>query len=143
MKIIKITTNLTEYLDEIFAISNSLEIEHFSYKEWLSNPNAILYIAEDLKIISYLLIYKTSVNEFDILSLATKSIYQKKGVATKVLNTFHSDCRAGDLVYLEVKQDNIKAIGLYKKLGYTKIGYRKNYYNDQKDAFIYKKEIYE
>lgn len=43
-------------------------------------------------------------------------------------------------VYLEVRESNKSAIGLYEKFGFRKIGQRKNYYGNE-DGLIYILEI--
>ncbi len=51
-------------------------------------------------------------------------------------------------IMLDVRQDNIPAISLYRRAGFTRIGKRKNYYKDlidkrpvYTDAHVYKKEL--
>ena len=44
-------------------------------------------------------------------------------------------------ITLEVNEKNLPAIGLYKKYGFETLGKRKNYYNNQDDAYIMTKHI--
>ena len=56
--------------------------------------------------------------------------YQNKKIATKLLEYMFNDLKSHDVesITLEVKITNEKAINLYKKFGFTKIGIRKGYY---------------
>ncbi|MBE5744249.1 MAG: ribosomal-protein-alanine N-acetyltransferase [Clostridiales bacterium] len=82
-------------------------------------------------------------DEVNIDRVAVREKFRNKGVATSLLN------RAEELflergvtnVYLEVRRSNAKAIALYEKLGYKKIGVREKYYENIEDAFVMQKEL--
>ena len=42
---------------------------------------------------------------------------------------------------LEVKTDNVDAIGLYESLGYVKLNIRNNYFGAGLDALVMRKEL--
>ena len=65
-----------------------------------------------------------------ILTIDVSPTYRRRGIGQKLLQGIeeifkHKGVRASAL---EVREDNIGAINLYKKLGYKKIGRLKNYY---------------
>lgn len=77
-------------------------------------------------------------NEIDIINIVVDKQYRNKQIGTKllkyVLNIYNKHT-----FYLEVSEDNINAIKLYKKFNFKIINKRKKYYKD-KDALIMKKE---
>lgn len=73
--------------------------------------------------------------EANIDSLAVKSEYRRQGVAKALIKAALSGF-TGD-VFLEVRQSNLPARELYRKLGFEQIYVRKNYYiNPAEDAIV-------
>lgn len=76
------------------------------------------------KIISELKYYDYNIKNFDWVLLSdvkTDKMYRGKGLATKLINKMYSDINKPNPkkgVYLFVKENNINAISLYKKLGF-------------------------
>lgn len=105
------------------------------YKADCKNYNTHYFVAEaDNKVIGFLH-YSEILNEFEIYNVATLPIFRNKGVATKLLNNFISV--ADNVVFLEVREHNNKAIRLYQAHGFNSIGTRKDYYKDpEEDAII-------
>ena len=138
----KIVKSDIKAVSEFFA--NNL-IDAWSEKELensFNSENFLGFIEEDnAKIISavtYLISFETA----DLLDVAVDSFYRKKGKAISLLS--HSflaliDCGVKE-VFLEVRKSNLPAISLYKKLGFTLISERKNYYKTE-DALVLKKEL--
>lgn len=71
----------------------------------------------------------TGNNEGWVLSVATKITYLGQGVGTQLcealLNKFRVDC-----VFLTVHPDNLRAIHIYKKLGFKISERKENYYGE-------------
>ena len=64
--------------------------------------------------------------EREILNLAVTPVYRHMGIATALLKReLHSDA----IHYLEVRESNVAAQKLYRKLGFIEIGRRRNYYD--------------
>ena len=87
------------------------------------------------------LIVRKILDEYEILELATNIKNLRKGIASKLLKRLIEKAKKEDInkVFLEVSENNIAAIKLYLKLGFCKLGCRKNYYktsNGFQDAFI-------
>lgn len=84
-----------------------------------------------------------------ITNVAVKNKYRRKGVAVGLLSELIDLAKEADseFVSLEVRCSNTPAISLYGKLGFGKIGIRKNFYeNPREDAVdneqnIYKKQL--
>ena len=62
--------------------------------------------------------------------------FRRKGVATGLLRTVIESLAAigVDEFWLEVKMNNLEAIGLYLKFGFKNAGVLKAYYSDGSDA---------
>ncbi len=107
-------------------------------KEELENDNTryIVAMLED-NVIGFAGL-KYNFETVEIMNIVTKKDMRKKGVADlliKKLIEISSDFNV-DRIQLEVKEDNIPAINLYKKNGFKQVGVRKNYYNGKFDAIL-------
>ena len=75
-------------------------------------------------------------NEVNILNMAIESSSQGKGVGRFLLEYVLSQVPTKSSVFLEVKQGNLKAIKLYKSLGFQEISLRSSYYKDGTSALV-------
>lgn len=78
-----------------------------------------------------------------LYSLATQPEARGKGVGSALLDAAvqlagRRGCRA---LRLEVRTDNLVAIGLYERLGFRRIGRHQRYYQDGADAWRYEKAM--
>ena len=74
----------------------------------------------------------------EILNFCVNKNHQGKGIGKRLLAYVLSylNTIGAKSSILEVRQSNIKAIGLYKKIGYIEISKRKNYYSNGEDALV-------
>ena len=85
--------------------------------------------------------------EYEILLLYICKKYRKKGYASDLLNLITGTHYKSSLnqVTLEVSENNIEAINLYKKNKFIEVGKRNKYYyignNTRENALIFKKNI--
>jgi len=80
-------------------------------------------------------------DEANLLLMAIDPKYQGKGLGFQLLD--QSVELLGDgcvMVFLEVRQSNATAIGLYEKAGFHQMGVRKNYYPADRALFANGKE---
>lgn len=96
-----------------------------------------LVITDYENIIGYLMTRKSK-NMIEILKFAIDKVFQEKGVGWRLFSYFLDSLPVMTEVILEVDQENKKAINLYRKAGFFKIGLRKKYYNDGSDALVMK-----
>ena len=68
--------------------------------------------------------------EGEITNVAVKSSYRRQGVGGKLLETLYEEAKAlhTQEFFLEVRESNEAAIGLYSRQGFVKEGVRKNFY---------------
>lgn len=76
----------------------------------------------------------------EILNISVAPEFQRKGIGQCLLNQAISYVREkADMLFLEVRASNKKAIHLYSKEGFFEVGTRKNYYptlNGREDALL-------
>lgn len=79
----------------------------------------------------------------DITTIAVQSDYQQHGFGTLMMNEIMEISKKykARKVMLEVKPENVAAIGLYQKFGFEVIGLRRNYYGPSKDALTMQKVV--
>lgn len=123
-----------------------LESECFSdpwsenaFREALTNPVIVLAVLEkDGVLIGYAL-YSVIAPEAELLNLGVSSAFRKQGNAGLLMDeTFlYLRKRSVSEVFLEVRESNTAARGLYLKKGFVPIGKRRAYYRyPTEDAIV-------
>jgi len=77
-------------------------------------------------------------NEGHIANVAVHPDYRSLGLGQLLVAHLIAACRAlgGTAMTLEVRQSNVAAQGLYRKLGFASAGLRPNYYDNGENAVI-------
>ena len=133
---------------EVSDIDGIIEIEKECFSapwsrngisEELDNKNAHFLAAVcDNRVLGYIGVHEVC-GEAYIDNIAVRSEYRQLGLGEKLLiaaqeGAFSRKC---EFISLEVRKSNSAALSLYEKLGYEKVGERKNFYTDpQEDAVI-------
>ena len=76
----------------------------------------------------------------EIINVVVDINYRKKSIATRLIDYVMNYYEGLEYLLLEVNENNISAINLYKKLGFETINIRKKYYGND-DALIMKRGI--
>ena len=128
---------------EIFAI----EMECFSVPwsldsietELVNEDKKLYYVIEDANgVVGYAgawLVY----DEGQITNIAIRPSARRQGFGAKLTSSLIEECfkRGMHEIFLEVRISNLSALSLYRQLGFTVKGMRKNYYSEPKeDAYI-------
>lgn len=111
-------------------------------KEELLSENSHYIIAKsNTEIVGFAGI-KTFLDECDIMNVVVKKSYRNQGIGTLLLKKLIELSYSLNLnsITLEVNEENLPAIHLYKKLEFKQIGIRKNYYQN-KNGLIMKKNL--
>ncbi len=77
--------------------------------------------------------------EWELENIVVAGSERRRGVATALLAVFVTHARAGQggEIFLEVRESNLSARALYRKLGFEETGLRKSYYsNPDEDAIL-------
>lgn len=128
---------------EIFTI----EMECFSVPwsldsietELVNEDKKLYYVIEDANgVVGYAgawLVY----DEGQITNIAIRPSARRQGFGAKLTSALIEECfkRGMHEIFLEVRISNLSALSLYRQLGFTVKGMRKNYYSEPKeDAYI-------
>ena len=102
----------------------------------------VLIVLQNHKVIGYC-IYSIVFELAEVLRIAICPDFQRQGIGKMLLNEtcqFAKDKNA-ERILLEVRSDNIKAIGLYQNQGFCHIDTRPCYYDNQVDALILQRDL--
>jgi len=77
-------------------------------------------------------------DEGHILDVAVNPEVRGAGVGRMLVQQVLGECRcnSASFVSLEVRESNLAAIALYRKMGFTEVGRRKKYYGNGEDALM-------
>lgn len=87
---------------------------------------------------------QTVIDESDMMNIAVHPEYRRQGIAEAMIDALVNALRekGSRALSLEVRASNDPAIALYKKIGFSQVGRRPNYYrNPREDALILRKEF--
>ena len=131
----KLNNEDIEKVEELFnlskikdSIENNTFTKHYVYKD---NEEIIGYINYDI-------IYERS----ELIQINVLKSRENNHIGSKLMEYMISDLKKNNVkeITLEVRIDNNKAIGLYKKYGFIEIGKREKYYQGI-DGILMKKEL--
>ncbi|MCR5088407.1 MAG: ribosomal protein S18-alanine N-acetyltransferase [Oscillospiraceae bacterium] len=108
----------------------------------LRNNSAVYHVFEDRGRILGTVWLQTVLDEGYIGNVAVRTEARRQGIASQLLRSLE---RPGlSFLTLEVRAGNVPALALYRRLGYTEVGLRRNYYRDpQEDAVLMTKWLEE
>ena len=134
-------------LEEIVLMEKELyktpwNLNQFKY-ELEENEFSYMYVLENDGVIIGYYGFWVMFDEVDITKVSIRKEFQ----GMKLSNILMEDCfvRVSSLdcvkINLEVRVDNLKAINLYKKHGFSEVCVRKDYYGKNEDALMMSKEV--
>lgn len=105
-------------------------------KCWLAEHNEIL--------VGYVVVTHGG-GDAELLNISVAPTYQRKGVGQSLLSHAVNCVREkADMLFLEVRRSNRKAIALYEREDFFEVGQRKNYYptlNGHEDALLMARQL--
>lgn len=103
----------------------------------LSPPHIFKVVLDKEKAVGFAIFARLG-SEAELYDIAVLPEYRGSGAAFVLWESAVSDIGdSASTVYLEVRASNSRAIGFYKKLGFTETGVRKSYYkNPTEDAIL-------
>ncbi len=134
-------------LDEVLFIeraSFSVPWSRKMFLEEMSNSHARLVVFRlDSRLVGYLIFWAV-LDEAHLLNIAVHPEHRGNGFGVVIMSHLERYCRDNKLVkiLLEVGRKNAIARNLYKRSGFTSIGFRKKYYQSvQDDAIVMEKVL--
>lgn len=112
-------------------------------KREIVDPNYLVLVSVNKgTTVGFLSIIK-NYDSADVMMIATAINFRRRGVAEKLLTVAMEILKKQGVrkLMLEVKEGNIGAIELYKKLGFLQISIRKKYYLGLYDAIIMERAL--
>lgn len=109
----------------------------------LNNPLSVWLVAEENGIVCGYVGSQTVLDETDMMNIAVHPDFRRKGIAAALIAELVRLLkeRGSRILRLEVRESNAPAISLYETMGFTQLGFRKNYYrNPKENALILGKE---
>jgi ribosomal-protein-alanine N-acetyltransferase len=137
-----------KYLDRLYEIETEcFGEEAFTKKQiaqLLTDYNSISLIArENGEIVGFIvgMLYpdRKAINGH-ILTIDVSPSHRRKGIGQKLLQEIESifSQKGVQACILEVREDNVAATGLYRKLGYKEVGRLENYYGNANGIYLKK-----
>ena len=138
----------TEDLDAVSSVEKAVfsmpwTKDGFAAALDMAGSNYLVAIDDENNLVGYCGYYSV-LDEAEITNVAIAPPYRKKGYAKAMLLKLLEQAKQNGIktVVLEVRFSNADAIGLYEKLGFCKLGIRKNFYElPKEDAIIMLQEI--
>ena len=131
-----------EDVEEVVAIDDasfSMPWPPRSYQfELTEKPASRSWVAElDGQVVGMLVAWLI-VDEIHIATIATHNDFRRQGIGEKLLMHTLKSAKEEDVVtsFLEVRESNVFARGMYDKFGYVEVGRRKHYYRDNDEDAI-------
>ena len=135
------------------AVFVSLDKKLFPYSPWsasqyneeFSSPTRHFVVAldDEQNIVGYAGVFAPGGAEADVLTVGVIPSHRGKGIARQLMAmiTDWAKQQGSVAMMLEVKVDNLDAIGLYESLGYAKLNVRKDYFGAGLDALVMRLEL--
>ncbi|ELA09603.1 ribosomal-protein-alanine acetyltransferase [Moraxella macacae 0408225] len=133
------------WLQQIAKIEQSLFVDAWSQtviSDLLNHDNHQLLVLCVGDVVMGYCLYSQMFDTAEILRLATRLDCQRQGIASQLLTQVFDKLNLVKVenLLLEVREDNLAAIGFYQQFGFRQIATRKNYYqnadNSRTDALI-------
>ena len=127
-------TQIIKIEESVF--SNPWTIGHFQAEFEKNFSNFYVYELND-EVVGYIVVWDLG-ESMEIADFAFKKEIQGKGCAKFLLDYILKEHGYNKDCFLEVAENNFRAIGFYEKMGFKKIAVRKNYYGKNIDAIVMK-----
>lgn len=105
--------------------------------DFLSDSSKYIVAKLDNQIVGFAVI-KLILDEAELMNIVVKKDFRGYGIGSLLLNEIFNICAKFNIatINLEVSENNVSAIRLYQKFGFSKVGYRKNYYGSNVGAVL-------
>lgn len=143
IEILKMSLKDAEDIKEILTIEFDDFWNYNILKQEIEKEDTVYFVAkEDEKIVGFAGFW-IAPDDIEIINIVVRKNERKKGIGTLLFDKLIKEAEntGKQEIFLEVNENNIFAINLYKKFEFEEIGIRKKYYNGTENAIIMKKMI--
>ena len=135
-----------EHIDGMIEIEKQCFDSGFArqtFEKELENKIAIYVVALKNGVIAGYAGLWNICGEADIMHVGVGKEFRRQGIAFEMLKRLIEICNEESVyeVNLEVRKSNDAAQKLYEKLGFERVGLRKNYYEGTEDAVLMKLDL--
>jgi len=135
-------------LDEFSQIENLKEsfpqtpVEIYAKGKKEDTPFTKCYVIKEKKKVIAIMLVDFIYERMELLQLEVRKEYQNQGYAHRLLESLITlaETTQKENITLEVREDNLVAIHLYKKYGFQECSLRKNYYGE-KNAILMERKM--
>jgi ribosomal-protein-alanine acetyltransferase len=138
----------TRNLDRLYTIETEcFQSEAFTKQQiaqLLTDYNSVSLVAKlDGEIVGFIIgmiYFERNSLVGHILTIDVSKAHRQRGIAEKLMQEIEKILKekGAGTCHLEVREDNVAALNLYKKLGYKKIAKLKNYYGSAHGVYLKK-----
>jgi len=130
-------------IDAVLGIEQAVQAYPWTRGNFIEalNSGYVCRVVEAEGEISSYVILMPAVDEAEMLVIGVSAAQWRKGLGRMMLNEMLETARKRNFkrVFLEVRSSNVAAIALYRCVGFTEIGVRRDYYqnaNGSEDALV-------
>ena len=138
-------------LDDVVTLEKLTGLNRWGYdaykREIQKNPNSVMLVARNLRhgpaVIGFFAGW-TVEDELHVNNIAAHPDFRQRGIGARLMQTAIEEGRRRGIAFvlLEVRASNEAAQSLYRKLGFSFVARRRDYYRfPTEDAFVMKKEL--
>lgn len=135
-------------LPELIEIENLTQIAPWTMDTFLHCLRAhyLGWVVERENVTVGFIFVTQEAGECHILNVCVHPDFQNQGIGRQLIDYALLDAgkKGAHFAFLEVRRSNLKAISLYKAMGFNQISERKNYYphpNGREDALVFAKAL--
>lgn len=140
---LEISSLQPQHLDQVWQIERQAHSHPWSenmVRDINSRGGCHHVLSDGDKVVGYFYA-QNIVGEVTLLNIAVAPTHQGKGYGKQLMDAFLAMCEASnaDSAWLEVRESNHSAFGLYESMGFNEVDRRRNYYptaSGQEDAII-------
>lgn len=132
-----------EIIQKIEKINGNFWPNRYIRKDFLENPHSIYLLLEKAdENVGYTTFMKI-IDEIHINNIQILKEYRNMGLGQALIKSILDYYKDPDIVgaTLEVAEDNLSAISLYRKMGFNEVGKRPGYYENKKTAILMYKTL--
>lgn len=135
-------------LDEVIAVERSVYSHPWTrgnFADALASGNLGWLVRDDGRLVGYCVVMMAP-DDAHLLNISVAAHAQRRGIGRGLLGWMHALARAHNVpsVLLEVRVSNERALRIYERAGYIRIGLRRNYYpavTGREDAIVMRKHL--